>query len=151
MKAEGGVGKGMVPFGDRRRSKALRGVAPPDVIDAGVMSCGLLDFELRTKGAGEPFRSTAGDLGGTCGGSSRSCWIFTVSTFSAGFGLAPGLMIGDNGLPGILSISEERGGVLCCVRTGEGPVTQAIIASPNGPDLQLEPGALQDLSCPKAS
>jgi hypothetical protein len=60
----GGVGRGMWP-GDRRASAALRGVFPPDVVDAGVISWVLLALEVRMRGAGEPLRSTAGDLGGT--------------------------------------------------------------------------------------
>lgn len=94
-KAEGGVGRGMTPLGDRRSSDALWGLTPPDDMDAGVMSCVLLDFEWRTRGAGEPLRSRAGDLGGTCGGSSK----LVVSTLSKGFGVAPGLRIGDKGFP----------------------------------------------------
>jgi hypothetical protein len=129
-------------------------VTLPDVIDAGVMSCGLLDFGLRTNGAGEPLRSSDGDFGGTCGGSSRSSATLEVSSFNIGlillFGLAPGLRIGDKGLLGILSDSgEKRRSFSCCI--GDGPVTQAINASPKGPALQLVPGALHDLSCPKAS
>jgi hypothetical protein len=60
----GGVGRAMWP-GERRLSTALRGVLPPDVIDAGVISWVLLGFEFRTRGVGEPLRSAAGDLGGT--------------------------------------------------------------------------------------
>jgi hypothetical protein len=141
----------MLPFGDLRRSIALNGVPPPEVIDASVVSCGLLALEFMTSGTGEPLRSTAGDFGGTCGGSSLSTSKLAVSTFNKGFGVAPGLRIGDNGLPGILSNSEKRGALAWWVFTGEGPVTQAIIASPNGPALQFVPGALQDLSCPKVS
>ena len=62
---EGGVGRGMVPFGDLRRSTALSGVAPPEVMEAGVRSWGLLVFWARIRGAGEALRSIAGDLGGT--------------------------------------------------------------------------------------
>lgn len=65
MKVEGGVGRPMPPFGDRRRSIALKGVTPPEPVDAGVASCVLLAFEFRTNGAGEPLRSAAGDFGGT--------------------------------------------------------------------------------------
>ena len=64
VKAVGGVERGMV-FGDRRKSTALKGVFPADVMVAGVISCVLLAFELSTRGAGEPLRSTAGDFGGT--------------------------------------------------------------------------------------
>lgn len=67
MHVVGGVGRGMA-LGERRMSTVLRGVFPPDVIDAGVMSWVLLAFEFSTRGAGEPLRSTAGDFGGTCGG-----------------------------------------------------------------------------------
>ena len=150
MNAEGGVGRGIVVLGDRL-STTLNGVTPLDVIDAGVKSCVLLAFEFSTRGAGEPLRSTAGDLGGTCGGNSISPGKLAVSTFSNGFGLAMGLMIGDNGFPGALSVSEEIGEVVCWDRTGEGPVTQETIASPKGPALQFVPGALHDLSWPKVS
>jgi hypothetical protein len=141
----------MLPLGDLRRSNALDGVPPPEVIVAGVVSWGLLALEVRISGAGEPLRSTEGDLGGTCGGNSRSPLKLAVSTFNKGFGVAPGLRIGDNGLPGTLSRSEELGVVPCWTSTGEGPVTQAIMASPKGPALQFVPGALHDLSWPKAS
>lgn len=83
-------------------------------MDAGVMSCGRLDLEVRTRGAGEAFRSIAGDFGGTWGGNSRSCTKVAVLTFSAGFGLALGLRMGDNGLVDVGIISEVRGGVFCC-------------------------------------
>jgi hypothetical protein len=141
----------MLSLGDLRRSNALNGVPPPEVVDAGVVSWGLLAFEAKISGAGEPLRSTKGDLGGTCGGSSKSSMKLAVSTFNKGFGVAPGLSIGDNGLPGTLSRSEEKGAVLCWTSPGEGPVTQAIMASPKGPALQFVPGALQDLSWPKTS
>lgn len=74
-----------------------------------------------------------------------------VSTLSVGLGVAPGLSIGDSGFPETLSNSEEDCGMACWVCTGEGPVTHAIIASPNGPFLQFVPGALQDLSWPNTS
>lgn len=61
----GGVGSAVIPLGERRLSTALMGVLPPDVKEAGVMSCVLLVFELSTRGDGEPLRSTAGDFGGT--------------------------------------------------------------------------------------
>jgi hypothetical protein len=67
VKAEGGVGSGILPLGDLRRSIALNGVVPPEVVDAGVVICDRLAFEFRMSGAGEVLRSTAGDLGGTCG------------------------------------------------------------------------------------
>jgi hypothetical protein len=60
----GGVGRGMIWFGDRL-STALIGVFPPEVNDAGVVSCVLLAFEFKTRGAGEPLRSPAGSFGGT--------------------------------------------------------------------------------------
>jgi hypothetical protein len=111
-KAEGGVERGILPFGDLWKLIALSGVLPAEVIDAGVTSCGLLLLEFRTSGAGEALRSMAGDLGGTCGGSSRSSSKLAVSTFNAGFGIALGLSIGDNGFPGTLCNSEESGMVL---------------------------------------
>lgn len=144
MNTDGGVGRGKVAFGERL-SSALSGVFPPDVKEAGVMSCVLLAFELRTRGAGEPFRSTAGDFGGTCGGS-PSPGKLAVSTFNSGLGLAIGLRIGDSGFPAIFEVSEEIGAVGGWVRTGEGPVTQDTIASPKGPTFQFVPGALHDLS-----
>lgn len=113
MNADGGVGSGMMLFGDRL-STALSGVFPPDVMEAGVRSWVLLAFEFSTRGAGEPLRSTAGDLGGTCGGNSASAEKLAVSTFNNGFGLATGLMIGDRGFPGALRASEGSGGVVCC-------------------------------------
>jgi hypothetical protein len=64
VNAVGGVGRGMA-LGDLRMSMALRGVFPPEVMVAGVVSCDLLAFELSMRGAGEPLRSTAGDFGGT--------------------------------------------------------------------------------------
>jgi hypothetical protein len=65
MKVEGGVGRPMLPFGDRRRSRALSGVPTAEPVEAGVVSCDLLAFEFNTKGAGEPLRSATGDFGGT--------------------------------------------------------------------------------------
>jgi hypothetical protein len=150
MNVVGGVGRGMA-FGDRRMSIALRGVFPPEVMDAGVMSCVLLAFEFSMRGAGEPLRSTAGDFGGTCGGISESPVKLAVSTFSSGFGLVMGLIIGDSGFVAVLGVSEIAG-VFCWESlTGEGPVTQDTMASPNGPARQFVPGALQDLSWPKVS
>lgn len=70
VKEEGGVGKGVIPFGDRLTSTALSGVTEPDVMVAGVMSCVLLLFGCSTKEAGEPARSPTYSLGGTSGGSS---------------------------------------------------------------------------------
>jgi hypothetical protein len=70
VKAEGGVGNGVNPFGERLISTALSGVPEPDVMVAGVMSCVLLLFGCSTSGAGEPSRSPACILGGTSGGSS---------------------------------------------------------------------------------
>lgn len=152
MKAEGGVGRGMLLFGDRRWwSMALSGVAPPELIDAGVASCGLLTFEVKTSGAGEHLRSASGDFGGTRGGISGSSRMPPVSSLSKGLGVAPGLRIGDSGLPQTLGGSEQGGKLQYWVCTGEGPVTQAIMASPNGPDRQFVPGALQERSWPKAS
>lgn len=72
VKVDGGVGSGILPLGDLRRSIALNGVLPPEVVEAGVVICGRLVFELRISGAGEVLRSTAGDLGGTCGRVSSS-------------------------------------------------------------------------------
>jgi hypothetical protein len=140
MKVVGGVGRG-IALGDRRLSAALRGVFPPEVIEAGVMSCVLLALEFSMRGAGEPLRSAAGDLGGTRGGSSRSSLKLVVLTFKSGLGLAIGLMIGDSGLVTALGVSDAE----------VGPVTQETIASPNGPTRQFVPGALQDRSWPKAS
>lgn len=149
VNAEGGVGRGMA-CGDRRASTALKGVFPPEVMD-GVMSCVLLAFEFSMRGEGEPLRSTAGDLGGTCGGSSRSPGTLAVSTFNSGFGLERGLIIGDSGFAEALGVSDTMTGVVCWDWVGEGPVTQETMASPKGPTLQLVPGALQDLSWPKFS
>lgn len=156
--AERGVGNGPLTLGERRKSAALCGVLPPDVRDAGVMSWGLLDFECKTRGAGDPLRSRAGDFGGTWGGISGASMSLLVSTFSNG--LTVGLRIGDNGFPiGIafaISIlftweDSEPGEIPCSEGICEGPVTQDIRASPNGPALQLVPGALLDLSWPKTS
>ena len=44
--AEEGVGRSTPVLGERRTSAALRGVAPPDVADAGVASGILLALEL---------------------------------------------------------------------------------------------------------
>jgi hypothetical protein len=63
--ADEGVGRRDPVLGERLVSAALTGVAPPDVADAGVVSGVLLDLELSWRGAGELFRSIAGDLGGT--------------------------------------------------------------------------------------
>lgn len=90
---EEGVGSSAPVFGERRTSDAPRGVTPPDEADAGVASSVLLDLELSWRGAGDPLRSMAGDLGGTSGGSAES----TVFNFNDG--LAPGLRIGDRGRP----------------------------------------------------
>lgn len=161
--AESGVGNG---FGERRVSIALCGVVPPVVIVAGVASWVLLDFEASRRGAGEPLlkgvgeplRETEGDFGGTSGGISTPSSILLVSTFKAGF--TPGLKIGDRGFPRGVEVStmlmtevsiESGKYVCCCDGIYVGPVTQAIRASPNGPALQLVPGALLDLSWPKAS
>lgn len=65
VKVVRGVGSGRMPLGERRLSTALSGVNPPDIADAGVISCVLLDFVLKINGVGDPRRSTAGDLGGT--------------------------------------------------------------------------------------
>jgi hypothetical protein len=156
--ADSGVGNG---FGDRRVSIALCGVMPPDVIEAGFMSWVLLGFEVSRRGAGEPLlkgagdslRDAEGDFGGTSGGISTPSRILLVSTFKAGF--TPGLNIGDNGFPtgaetSILlvgKVSIDSGKYVCCCNCiSVGPVTQAMRASPNGPALQLVPGALLDLS-----
>jgi hypothetical protein len=136
--AEEGVDRRVPVFGDRLISAALTGVTPPDTADPGVTSAVLLDLELSLRGAGEPLRSMAGDLGGTSGGAVE----LAVSTLRDGF--APGLKIGESGLPLLLSLRDV--GVACCVRTGDGPVMQEIIASPKGPDLQAVPGALLDRS-----
>lgn len=111
VKAVGGVERGMV-FGDRRKSIALSGVFPAEVIVAGVMSCVLLALELSIRGAGEPLRSPAGDFGGTWGGKSRSPRV-AVSSFSVGLGLAMGLMIGDSGFAEALGVSVDAAGVVC--------------------------------------
>jgi hypothetical protein len=147
----GGVGSGRIVFGERRISTALKGVFPPEVIEAGVKSCVLLAFEFSMRGVGEPLRSTAGDFGGTCGGNSRSPGKLAVSTLSVGFGLAIGLTMGDKGFPEALGVSREVAGVFCSDWVAEGPVTHETIASPKGPALQFVPGALHDLSWPKAS
>ena len=77
--------------------------------------------------------------------------MLAVSTFSRGLGVAPGLRIGDSGLPVPLRISDEGEALFGCDDAAEGPVTQIIMASPKGPVLQFEPGALHDRSWPKAS
>lgn len=130
------MGRRAPVLGERLTSIALTGVAPPDVADAGVVSGVLLDLELSLRGAGDSFRSTAGDLGGTWGGNT---WLI-VSTFRDGF--MPGLRIGDSGRPPVLADSWARVGVTCCTSTGDGPVTHEIMASPKGPVLQFVPGAL---------
>ena len=153
--ADSGVGSGPLTFGDRRFSKALMGVMPPDVAVAGVVSCDRLDFVFSLRGLGEPLRS-AGDFGGTSGRDSPSSWFISVSTFKAGFVATPGLKIGDNGLPNEVDTSDrlDCSGMgtaevgIACPATGPaaGPVTQDIRASPKGPALQFVPGALLDLS-----
>jgi hypothetical protein len=97
--AEEGVGSKAPVFGERLTSIALDEIALPAVADAGVVSGVLLVFELSLRGAGDPLRSIAGDLGGTWGGSTG----LVVFNFSGGF--APGLRIGDNGLPVVLGDS----------------------------------------------
>jgi hypothetical protein len=73
-------------------------VFPPDVVEAGVNICCLLDLERRVGRVGEPLRSIeAGDFEGTGGGTSTPSSLRPVSTFNDGFIL--GLRIGDNGLP----------------------------------------------------
>lgn len=158
--ADRGVGSGRPIFGERLESTALEGEVPLGVvIEAGVISCVLLDLEWSLRGLGDGLRSVSGDFGGTSGGSSIPSRMLFVSTFSAGFAFTPGLRMGDSGFPRalgtsnllILGVSAVAGGVVCSVGTGEGPVTQDMRASPNGPVLQLVPGALLDLSWPKAS
>jgi hypothetical protein len=95
--AERGVGKAPFTRGERRDSIALDGVLPPDVSDAGVINCVLLDLECKTRGAGEPLRSREGDLGGTSGGFSTPSGALVVSTFKEGLML--GLRIGESGFP----------------------------------------------------
>lgn len=95
--AEEGVGRSAPVFGERLMSAAPTRVAPPDVADPGVVSAVRLDLELSLRGAGEPLRSMAGDLGGTSGGDVG----LAVSTLRDGF--APGLKIGESGLPLLLS------------------------------------------------
>ena len=156
--AERGVGNAALAFGERRASIALSGVTPPELMDPGVISCVLLDLELRISGAGEPLRSVAGDLGGTSGGLSRPSSALVVSTFNAGLGLTLGLRMGDKGFPTGAEASSFVIGIFVELRETpssdciyEGPVTQDIRASPKGPALQLVPGALLDLSWPKTS
>jgi hypothetical protein len=76
-----------------------------------------------------------------------------VSTVKAGLPLMPELRIGDNGFPmgrgevSILMLSEDsRVSTDTSGVDGDGPVTQDIRTSPNGPVLQFVPGALLDLS-----
>lgn len=95
--AEEGVGRRAPVFGDRLTSAALTRVAPPDTADPGVMSAVLLDLELSLSGEGEPLRSIAGDLGGTSGGAME------LAVFTLRGGFAPGLKIGESGLPLLLS------------------------------------------------
>jgi hypothetical protein len=153
--AETGVGRG--PLGDRRASMALTGVA--DVSGEGVMSCDLLALGL-SFGPGDPLLSMEGDLGGTSGRSSNpSRTLGPVSNLSAGLlpGV-PGLRIGESGLPSrvfIVSVfgtsrpGDDDMAAWLSVCRYDGPVTQETIASPNGPTLQLVPGALLDRSWPK--
>lgn len=85
--------------------------------------------------------------------------MLPVSTFNAGLAAIPGLRIGDSGFPRLAGASvlvtsdasDEPVYSICSGCIYEGPVTQDIRASPNGPDRQLVPGALLDLSWPKAS
>jgi len=142
------VGRGTLQFGDRRRSDALK--RPAEALDAGVVSCGFIALEWRMSGAGDGLRSAVGDFGGTRGGSSGSSAMLPVSTLSKGLGVAPGLRMGESGLP-VPLLSDERGPLFECEEAAEGPVTQTIMASPKGPVLQFEPGALHDRSWPKAS
>lgn len=152
--AESGVGSG--PLGDRRASMALTGVA--DASEDGVISCDLLALGL-SFGPGDPFLSIEGDLGGTSGGSSNpSRALGPVSNLRAGLlpGV-PGLRMGESGLPrsvlelSVLGTSRPGDGVTVpwlSVCRYDGPVTQETMASPNGPTLQLVPGALLDRSWP---
>jgi hypothetical protein len=150
--AESGVGNGAFTLGERRKSIALWGVLPPDVIEAGVINCGRLVLELSVRGAGESLLSKAGDFGGTSGGISTPSRMVLVSTFNEGLTL--GLRMGDNGLPigaeasslKVWLMSDEPGEELCSEAICDGPVTQDIRASPKGPALQLVPGALLDRS-----
>ena len=150
--ADSGVGNGVFTFGERRKSIALWGVLPPDVIEAGVINCGRLDLELKVRGAGESLLPKAGDFGGTSGGISMPSRMVVVSTFNEGFTL--GLRMGESGLPigaeasslTVWMMSEDPGKMLCSEAKCDGPVTQDIRASPNGPALQLVPGALLDRS-----
>ena len=145
---EGAVAEAPV-FGDRLGSEALSGVWPPD--ETGV-SVDLLGRELSFAGDGEPLRSTEEGLGGTRGGSSKWSGTLVVSSFNTVvLGLTPGLMMGDSGRPVLLGWSDPKGDAMCGAKTGEGPVTHDIIASPKGPDLQFVPGALKDRSWPKDS
>lgn len=146
--AERGVGKAPLTRGERRESIALDGVLPPDVTDAGVINCVLLDLDCKTRGAGEPLRSREGDLGGTSGGCSTTSGALLVSTFREGLML--GLRIGESGFPSggegssLMTLADSVGSSL--PDDTAGPVTHAIRASPNGPVLQAEPGRLLDLS-----
>lgn len=108
-KADGGVGRGMMLLGDRLRSTELEGVILPDidVMDVDVVSWGLLGLVARTRGVGEGLRSTTGDFGGTAGGFSELA-VVLVSSLRTGLGVAPGLRIGDSGLPGAVYTSEVR-------------------------------------------
>jgi hypothetical protein len=133
-------------LGDRLGSEALSGVWPPDEIGVRV---DLLGLELSLAGDGEPLRSTEGDLGGTRGGSSKWSGTLMVSSLNTVvLGLTPGLMMGERGLPVLLGWSDPKGDGACGAKTGEGPVTHDIIASPKGPDLQFVPGALKERSWP---
>lgn len=102
--AESGVGKGKLTFGDRLASSALVGVFPDEFRVDGVMSCVLLDLLFSLRGLGDPLRSAGvGDFGGTSGGTSLDSDVApVVSTFNVGFGLQPGLRMGDNGFPRVL-------------------------------------------------
>jgi hypothetical protein len=147
--AEIGVGKAPFTSGERRDSIALDGVFPPDVSEAGVINCVRLDLDCRTRGAGEPRRSKEGDFGGTSGGFSTASGTLLVSTFKAGLTL--GLRIGDSGLPSWgdgsrrTTLLDSKGSSFP-EGMNAGPVTHAIKASPKGPALHAEPGALLDRS-----
>jgi hypothetical protein len=153
--AERGVGSPAFTTGERRDSMALDGVVPPDIAEAGVINWVLLDFDCSTRGVGEPFRSSEGDFGGTSGGLSLASSILLVSTFNVGLGLRIGesgfAIITDGSCLVTLIASPDPVDASFSNAAPEGPVTQAVRASPNGPVLQPGPGALLDLSWPNTA
>ena len=160
--AERGVGSGWFTFGDRLESSELLDGFPVDV-KTFVRSCVLLDLVVSLRGLGDALRSVAGDLGGTSGGFLSLLLLLLlllllilgavlVSRVKVGFWLTPGLRMGESGFPKELGASNLEEAIEGSADSGvfwpddDGPVTQAIRASPKGLLLQFVPGALLDLS-----